>query len=164
MAENEARPQSKPERFGINTTTLFADTAPYLICHQSSLEQLNKSLVNKGFDSALMEQFRPNIVIENSPIAQLEPFEEHKIQQLTHDDYSLLMCDPCQRCIVPTINIDTAERHPQQEPYKTLVSMNPMPDNPKAAAFGQNAILDISNTEQTTTKKLIKRNDLLAIS
>ena len=42
---------------------------------------------------------------------------------------------------MPTINIQTGEKDSKQEPYKTLVTLNPMPDNLKAPAFGQNATL-----------------------
>jgi len=147
MAPNEKRPQSKSERFGAENTTQFADAVSYLICHQSSLEVLNEALIKKAIEISDMEQFRPNIVLENTH-NELDAFQEHQVKIFQHDNYSLVSRDPCQRCIMPTINLQTGEKHPKQEPYKTLVSLNPMPDNIKAPAFGQNATLTAESNGQ----------------
>jgi uncharacterized protein YcbX len=144
MAPQQKRPQSKPERFGEENTTQFSDAVSYLLCNQASLDELNLNLVKRGFTECTIERFRPNIVIQNSESKMLA-FKEHDTQSFTHSSpersYQFLSHDACQRCIVPTIDIETAEKHPQQEPYKTLVDLNPMPDNAKAPAFGQNLTL-----------------------
>ena len=43
--------------------------------------------------------------------------------------------------MVTTIDQATGERHPDRQPFRTLVDLNPMPDNPKAPAFAQYASL-----------------------
>ncbi|MGH1428579.1 MAG: MOSC domain-containing protein [Arenicella sp.] len=150
MAPNEQRPQSQGERFGHENTTQFSDAVSYLVCHQSSLNTLNDALVDKGFEPSTVEQFRPNIVLENTD-NEFNAFQEHQVRSFKHQNYTLESRDPCQRCIMPTIDIQTGEKHPKQEPYKTLVTLNPMPDNPKAPAFGQNATLTPeSNGEHIT--------------
>lgn len=136
MAPNAQRPQSKPELLGETTTTEFADAAPYLICNQSSLDQLNNQLITINEQAVTMERFRPNIVISG-----IDAFNEHDIDTLQHADYTLRHCYPCQRCVMTTIDIVRAQRHPQQQPFRLLTKMNTMPDNPKAPAFGENAIL-----------------------
>jgi uncharacterized protein YcbX len=42
--------------------------------------------------------------------------------------------------VVPTINQETAEKHPQHEPFKTLTDINPMPGK-RAPAFAENSVL-----------------------
>lgn len=138
LAHHQRRPASQPERFG-QATSRFADAAPYLIGHQTSLDHLNDCLLEQGHDSVTIERFRPNIVIDSG--GQLPAFAEHAITHIRGNTYSLTHCDPCERCIVPNIDLQTAQKHPQQQPYKTLVKINPMPNNRKAAAFGHNAIL-----------------------
>lgn len=136
MAEDHKRPQSKPDLLGALTTTEFADAAPYLICNQASLKAVNQSLINNKLLPVSIEHFRPNIVIEG-----IQAFQEHTIASIEHEQYSLQHCYPCQRCIVPTIDIATGQRHPQQQPFSLISELNGMPDNPKAPAFGENAIL-----------------------
>lgn len=143
MANKHQRPQSKPDLLGASTTTHFADAAPFLICNPSSLEALNQGLLAQGEQPAIMEQFRPNIVLSG-----LEPFAEHDIQELGNKDYGFKLCYPCQRCAIPTINVETAIKDPHQQPFRRLAEINPMPDNPKAPAFGENAIL-LSGANQT---------------
>lgn len=130
------RPQSKPELLGEHTHTYFADAAPYLITNTASLTAVNQQLSDKGFDAVPMENFRPNIVISG-----VAAFIEHDIAGLQHENYTLSHCYPCQRCVMPTVNIDTGKRHPKQQPFSLISDINPMPDNPKAPAFGENAIL-----------------------
>ncbi|MFT7388963.1 MAG: hypothetical protein ACI8VC_002225 [Candidatus Endobugula sp.] len=42
---------------------------------------------------------------------------------------------------MPTIDINTGTRHPKQRPFAIVSDINPIPDNPKAPAFDENAIL-----------------------
>ncbi len=135
MAE-QPRSQSKPELLGAHTSTLFADAAPFLVANTASLTAVNNNLQQHSYDSVTMEHFRPNIVITG-----IDAFVEHQINTLTHDHYELSHCYPCQRCIIPTINPDTAEKHPKQQPFSLISDINAMPNNPKAPAFGENAIL-----------------------
>lgn len=136
MAAGHKRPQSKADLLGETTHTLFADAAPILICNNASLNALNQSLKAHEINPVPMDNFRPNIVIDG-----VDAFEEHKLDGLFHEDYTLKHCYPCQRCAVPTIDIDTATRHPKQEPFSLLAALNSMPDNSKAPAFGENTIV-----------------------
>ncbi|MGS2718457.1 MOSC domain-containing protein [Eionea flava] len=132
------RPQSKPELLGDNTHTYFADAAPYLIANEKSLAEINLQMANNSHAPVPMENFRPNIVLQG-----LTAFEEHEIAGFEHEfgAYTLSHRYPCQRCVMPTVNIETGERHPKQQPFSLIRDINPMPDNPKAPAFGENAIL-----------------------
>ncbi len=130
------RPQNKPELLGENTTTFFADAAPYLVANEASLDALNQTLVDAGHQAVPMNRFRPNIVIRG-----LEAFAEHRLNRLEGEEFRLGFCHPCERCVVTTIDQDTAEKHPGRQPFNTLRDMNPMPGRKPAPAFGHNAVL-----------------------
>jgi uncharacterized protein YcbX len=83
-----------------------------------------------------MDRFRPNVIIEG-----LDPFAEHSVASLAGGGYQLTFRHPCQRCVVTTIDQDTAARHAGWQPYRTLVEINPVPGKDRAPAFGQNASL-----------------------
>lgn len=136
MKPGFTRPQNQPELLGDSTTTYFADAAPYLVANEASLDTLNRSLVAADHEAVPMNRFRPNIVLRG-----LEAFAEHQLSHLQGDDARLDMCHPCERCVVTTINQDTAEKHPGRQPFKTLCDINPMPGKKPAPAFGHNAIL-----------------------
>jgi uncharacterized protein YcbX len=139
MLEQYQRPQSKAHLLGKHTHTLFADAAPYLITNELSLHIINQALQDIAHQPVTMANFRPNIAITG-----LAAFYEHRIKSLFGQGkhhYRFQLCYPCQRCVVPTINTETGIRHPEQQPFHLLTQLNPMPDNPKAPAFGENAIL-----------------------
>jgi len=137
MAPGFTRPQNQPERYGADTTTHFADSAPFLLASEDSLDELNRVLAAQGHAPVRMNRFRPNIVIRG-----LEPFAEHRAEVVAGGDWGLRLTDPCERCIVTTINQETALRDTSREPYVTLRRINPAPRPKPGPAFGQNAILD----------------------
>ncbi len=136
MAPGFLRPQGKAEALGADTHTLFADAAPYLVANEASLEALNHELQVRGHEAVPMNRFRPNLVVRG-----LAPFAEHHRVEWRGPGYALRLCHPCERCIVTTIDQDTAARHPGREPYRTLAEINPVPARGGAPAFGHNAIL-----------------------
>jgi hypothetical protein len=137
MAPGFRRTLARPERFGPATTTQFADAAPYLVANEGSLDALNGELRARGLEAVPMNRFRPNIVL-----SELEPFAEHRLAAVSGDGWRLGLVDRCERCVVTTIDQETAERDPGREPYLTLRRINPVPGNPPAPAFAQNAVLE----------------------
>ena len=136
MAPGYTRPQGKPEVLGADTHTRFADAAPYLVTSEASLAELNRNLARRGHAAVGMDRFRPNIVIRG-----IEAFTEHRLGGFSGPGYVLDFCHPCQRCVITTIDPASATRDPDWQPYKTLRDINPMPGDPRAPAFGQNARL-----------------------
>lgn len=134
---NFTRPPQKA-RFD-HQSTLFADAAPYLITNIASLEALNTALIAKDEPAVEMVRFRPNIVLSG-----LEAFTEHQVHVLKHrkSGACFQLVDHCQRCAIITINPHTHQPHPKQSPFKILATLNSMPNNAKAPAFGVNAMLD----------------------
>jgi uncharacterized protein YcbX len=140
MAEGFKRPQGQPERYGADTTTHFADSAPFLVANEASLAALNSELAAGGHEPVPMNRFRPNIVVRG-----LEPFTEHRARELAGGNWSLRLADHCERCLVTTIDQQTAQRDPAREPYMTLRRINPVPGSKPAPAFAQNAVLGSGN-------------------
>lgn len=136
MTPGYVRPQGQPENLGKETSTFFADAAPFLVANEASLEALNRELELRGHDPVPMNRFRPNIVVRG-----LEPFAEHGVAEISSADWRLKFCHPCQRCVVTTIDQATALKHQDWQPYRTLRDINPMPGNDRAPAFAHNAIL-----------------------
>ena len=147
------RTLSKSALMTRDTTTDFADGAPMLLANEASLDRLNSVLESNSQQSVPMNRFRPNIVVKG-----LEAFAEHKLATLSAAHYQLKMCFPCQRCIVTTINQDTAVKDPGGQPFKTLQKINPMPGTNKAPAFGENVILIHGDNESIAVGDTLKLN------
>jgi uncharacterized protein YcbX len=88
----------------------FADGFPLLVVAQASIDVLNEAC--DAEISAI--NFRPNIVIENTP-----PFAEKNWHYLTvgnlqemGGNLEMAVVKPCQRCIIPLLNPSTAKREP----------------------------------------------------
>lgn len=136
MADGFTRPQNQPDRYGPGTTTHFADSAPFLVANQDSLDELNRELEAGGHRGVPMDRFRPNIVVRG-----MEAFSEHRARELVGADWRIRLADECERCLVTTIDQATAQRDPAREPYLTLQRINPSTSPKRLPAFGQNAVL-----------------------
>ena len=108
--------------------TAFSDGFPLLIISQGSLDDLNQRLSSP----IAMNRFRPNIVIDGC-----DPFAEDEWKKIRIGDITFRFVKPCSRCVIPSINIDTAER--EEEPIKTLLSYR---KRDKKIFFGQNVIAE----------------------
>ena len=108
--------------------TAFSDGFPYLLITQASLDDLNARLQNP----VEMRRFRPNLVISGS-----EAFAEDHWKKIRIGDITLNLVKPCSRCVIPSINPDTAEK--SAEVVKTLADYR-MRDN--KIFFGQNVIAE----------------------
>ena len=136
------------QRFGKHSA-LFADAAPYLLASTASLKALNERLKTYGEPTVEMIRFRPNLVFSGLPA-----FAEHTITTLQHEPSGAWfeLVDHCQRCSIITIDPATAIPHRAQSPFKTLASLNPMPNNAKAPAFGVNSVLKEASPEGVVIK------------
>lgn len=111
-----------------NDQTAFSDGFPVLLTTQASIDDLN-SRMEKVVPMAC---FRPNIVVSGC-----EAFAEDEWKLLKVADVSLRIVKPCSRCIMPSIDIENAER--SKEPIKTLVSFRKRDNH---IFFGQNVVVD----------------------
>jgi uncharacterized protein YcbX len=79
----------------------FADGYPLLVVSQASLDFLS----DKVGRQIHVERFRPNIVIEGS-----EAFAEQEWRSLLLEQGQLDLVKRCERCVIPTRNMETLER------------------------------------------------------
>jgi uncharacterized protein YcbX len=104
----------------------FADAYPFLIIGQESLNDLNRRLK----EPLPMNRFRPNFVFSGG-----EPFSEDTWKDFMIGDLKFRAVKPCSRCVVTTVNQDTAEK--SSEPLETLARFRRV-DN--KVLFGQNLV------------------------
>lgn len=83
----------------------FADGFPILITTTGSLEDLNRTLVEKGQQPVGMDRFRTNILIEHEGAWDEDLWEAVEIGGIVFD-----LVKPCSRCIMTTQDQMTGER------------------------------------------------------
>lgn len=108
--------------------TAFSDGFPYLLISQASLDDLNTRLSQP----VTMTRFRPNLVVQDSLA-----FAEDNWKKIRIGNIIFNVVKPCSRCVIPSINPQTAEK--TAHVVKTL-SHYRMRDN--KIYFGQNLIAE----------------------
>jgi len=119
----------------------FADGFPFLLISQASLDDLNHRLEQKGESAVPMHRFRPNLVISDCT-----PYEEDSWETISIGSCQFHVVKPCSRCIIPTIDRDTAEKG--KEPVRTLLEYR-RTDN--KIYFGQNLVHELQQDMQLST-------------
>jgi len=106
--------------------TSFSDAYPILIIGEASLDKLNKKLT----DALPMNRFRPNIVFTGG-----HAHIEDEMAAFTIEGIHFLGVKPCSRCVMTTIDQQTAVGG--KEPLRTLAEYR-MKNN--KIYFGQNVL------------------------
>lgn len=100
------------KKYAINNETVsFANSFPYLVVSQVSLDELNERLNNK----ITIERFRPNIVINGG-----SAYFEDTIDEFSTGSARFKCAKPCARCRI--INIDQESAVINSEPLDVLTS------------------------------------------
>jgi uncharacterized protein len=117
-----------------NDRVSFADAYPLLLTTTASLDALNDWLVEDGADRVPMTRFRPNVVVEGAT-----PWAEDGWtgRRLRIGEVTFRAAKPCDRCLVTTIDQDTAEVG--REPLRILGRYRRFPGG---LMFGLNLIPD----------------------
>ncbi len=110
----------------------FADAYPALIVSESSLDDLNQRLIERGVEPMPMRRFRPNIVITDSPAYAEDTWREAQIGVMTFD-----VVKSCARCVLTTVDPATGTIPNTAEPLATL---NTYRKQERGVMFAQNAI------------------------
>jgi uncharacterized protein YcbX len=109
----------------------FADGFPLLIATQASLDDFNQKISSVNSDLKIgMNRFRPNIVIAGSVA-----WAEDQWQRIAIGNIELSLVKPCSRCIMPSINPETAEK--EMAVNQVLLKYR---RRDKQTYFGQNAV------------------------
>ena len=117
-----------PEYGETGDRTAFSDGFPLLLISRASLEDLNRRL-----ESPLpMRRFRPNLVVDGCA-----PYAEDRWRRIRIGDLGFRVVKPCSRCVITTIDPDTAEKG--VEPLRTLSRYRRQGNK---VMFGQNLIGD----------------------
>jgi hypothetical protein len=82
------------------TEISYADGFPLLVVNQASIKLLNDDCAGGEITAA---NFRPNIVVVNA-----EAFSEKTWGDLSTENVSMKVVKPCERCVITTINPNTA--------------------------------------------------------
>jgi uncharacterized protein YcbX len=104
----------------------FSDGFPFLLVSTESMHSLNQAM---GLSLPII-RFRPNLVVTAG-----EPYAEDRWREIKIGELAFRLPKPCSRCMVPTIDPDTAKRG--KEPMQTLQKLRKWQ---KHVYFGQNAI------------------------
>lgn len=134
MPDGERRAVN-PNRARPGDVVSFADAYPLLLISEASLADLNQRLP-AGTPALEMRRFRPNLVISGSA-----PYAEDDFGSFSIGGIALRGVKRCERCVVTTVNPDTAEQ--SKEPLRTL-SHYRLDDN--KVWFGMNLIHEGSGT------------------
>ena len=118
----------------------LADAYPLLLIGEESLADLNSRLAAP----VGMNRFRPNLVFSGGA-----PFAEDTWAEFRISDNRFKAVKPCARCVLTTVNPETAETGP--EPLRTL-SRYRRTDN--KVLFGQNIVI-IEASEIKTGDRII---------
>lgn len=137
QAPDQIRPINPNYALWENQPVSFADGYPILLTNAASLADLTQRLG----ENMSMNRFRPNLVV-SAP----EPFAEDHWQRLQTPDFDLVTAKPCERCVVTTIDPQTGDRHPAQEPLNTLKTFRHKPQT--GILFGINVMPTAPGTLQ----------------
>jgi uncharacterized protein len=129
MPDSSPRP-ADPDYAPLDVNVSFADGFPYLLISQSSLNDLNSRLESP----VEILRFRPNFVVTGGEAHQEDAWKVFKI-----NDLEFLGVKPCARCIMTTIDPQTATKN--SEPLKTLSTYRKRNNK---IYFGQNLITKAS--------------------
>jgi uncharacterized protein YcbX len=110
----------------------FADSFPVLLTSTASLAAVNGWLAELDHPAVPMNRFRPNLVVSGFPA-----WVEHDWRRIRVGALTFRSVKPCGRCVVTTIDQDTAERGTQ--PLRVLAERRLVG---REALFGQNLIPD----------------------
>ena len=125
MARREVEPD-QPELNPPGTLVSFADGYPYLLASEESLAKLNDQLA----EPVPMNRFRPNLVVRG-----LAADAEMQWTDFQIGGHAFRSVRGCSRCVVTTIDQDTAHKNAAAEPLRTLATYRKQGSK---VLFGQN--------------------------
>ncbi|RZK19905.1 MAG: MOSC domain-containing protein [Hymenobacter sp.] len=125
MVRRDVEPD-KPELNPAGTLVSFADGYPYLLASEESLAKLNAQLA----EPVPMDRFRPNLVVRGAAADAEMQWINFQVA-----GNAFRSVRGCGRCIVTTIDQQTAQKNPATEPLRTLATYRKQGSK---ILFGQN--------------------------
>jgi uncharacterized protein len=134
--DDPTRRQADPEFSVPGDRVSFADGYPLLLTSRGSLDALNQWLVEDGQPAVPMTRFRPSVVVAGSAA-----WAEDGWRRIRIGTAAFRVAKPCGRCVVTTIDQQTAERGRQP-----LAMLGRRRRFGQQLVFGQNLIPDATGT------------------
>ena len=122
MVRRDVEPDLNPE----GQLVSFADGYPFLLTGEAALADLNTRLA----EPVLMNRFRPNLVFGGG-----EAYEDDTWEQFRIGDVPFRAVRGCGRCVLTTIDQQTAQKNPLGDPLRTLATYRKAENS---TLFGQN--------------------------
>ncbi|MFC7669895.1 MOSC domain-containing protein [Hymenobacter humi] len=122
MVRRDVEPELNPE----GQLVSFADAYPFLLIGEAALADLNTRLAQPVH----MNRFRPNLVFGGGVAYEDDNWAEFQIGTLP-----FRAVRGCGRCVLTTIDQQTATKNPVGDPLRTLFNYRQVDNN---AMFGQN--------------------------
>ena len=134
--DDPTRRQVDPEFSAPEDRVSFADGYPLLLTNVGSLAALGRWLIEDGHPAVPMTRFRPSVVV-----AGPAPWAEDGWHRIQLGPVPFRVVKPCGRCVVTTIDQQTAERGRQP-----LAMLGRRRRFGQQLVFGQNLIPDAAGT------------------
>jgi hypothetical protein len=131
---DDAWRQVDPAYAGPGDRTSFTDAFPLLLVSRESVADLNARLAERGAPPVDERRFRPNVVVEDAGRA----FAEDDWRGVRVGGATLAVAKPCARCVVTTVDPDTARPSSRGEPLRTLATYRTRGGK---VLFAQNALV-----------------------
>ncbi|UMM33938.1 hypothetical protein L5515_007233 [Caenorhabditis briggsae] len=112
----------------------FTNLAPFLICTDASMRDLNEKM-DKKID---IIQFRPSIEVEGCPA-----WDEDKWSELRIGDAHLETMAACPRCVMVTVDPDSAEKSTENQPLKSMRGFRVAPEGSMRKMYLDNPIFGV---------------------
>ena len=122
MVRRDVEPDLNPE----GQLVSFADGYPFLLAGEAALADLNTRLA----EPVPMNRFRPNLVFGGG-----EAYEDDDWKQFQIGEVPFRAVRGCGRCVLTTIDQQTAQKHPLGDPLRTLATYRKAENS---TLFGQN--------------------------
>jgi uncharacterized protein YcbX len=132
--DDPTRRSPNPKYAQAHDRVSFADGYPVLLANAASLDEVNDWLVEDGHEPVPMTRFRPNVVISGAPAWAEDDWLGRRVRI---GGVTFRAAKPCDRCVVTTIDQDTAER--TRQPLRILGRRRHFP---AGLLFGLNLIPD----------------------
>lgn len=127
MDDTAVRPVS-PKYAQPGDEVSFADGYPLLLISQAALDQLNA----RASHPVPMLRFRPNLVVDGTAPHAEDGWKNIRIGMIEFE-----LVKPCVRCVFTTLDPESGDPDPDNEPLRTLKDYR---RSPKGITFGQNLI------------------------
>ncbi len=132
--DDPTRRQVDPDFGAPEDRVSFADGYPLLLTAQGSLDALGRWLTEDGHPAVPMTRFRPSVVV-----AGTAPWAEDGWRRISIGAATFRVAKPCGRCVVTTIDQQTAQRGRQP-----LAMLGRRRRFGQQLVFGQNLIPDVT--------------------